>query len=316
MDPELRAAYAGLPVFEDPALDWPATRRRVLETFGALLGGGPEPSATVKPTDATVPGPPDNPEGVRVRVYEPRKRNGPLPAILYVHGGGFTAGSIDLTDYACDHLVDHVDAVVVSVEYRLAPEHPFPAGPEDCYAALRWLFGSATELAVDAARIAVAGASAGGGIAAGVALMARDRGEVALAFQAPLYACIDDRHVTQSSHEITDPQTWNRQNSLDAWRAYLGHEPGGDVSPYAAPGRAEDLSSLPPAYMCVGQLDLVRDENVEYASRLLKAGVPTELHVYPGAFHGFEDVAPLARVSVDAIDDRDRALRRALHRAA
>src|SRR5262249_983223 len=125
--------------------------------------------------------------------------------------------------------------------------------------------------------------------------------------------CLDDRHITQSSHEVTDPRCWNRAISLDAWQAYLGPE-SAEVSQYAAPARAEDLSRLPPAYLMVGALDLMRDENVEYASRLVKAGVPTELHLVPGAFHGFEAIVPMAAVSRDAVELQDRALRRALHR--
>jgi acetyl esterase/lipase len=222
-------------------------------------------------------------------------------------------GTVAADDGVCEHLVAAVDAVVVSVEYRLAPEHPFPAGPDDAYAVLRWLAASAEELGVDASRIAVAGRSSGGGTAAGAVLMARDRGEVEVAFQMPLYACLDDRLVTPSSHEIQDPRSWNRTLMDNAWDAYLGPMRGADVSPYAAPARAEDLSGLPPAYVQVGELDVLRDENVAYAQRLLQAGVPTELHVYPGAFHGFDVLVPDAEISRRAIEERDAALRRALH---
>ena len=143
--------------FEDPSADWPKTRRLLAEQLGPLLSGGAPSSPSVRHADVIVAGLSDDSDSVRVRVYEPSRRGGVLPAILYVHGGGFTLGSIELADYACEHLVEHVDAVVVSVEYRLAPEHPFPAGPHDCYAALRWVFESAAQLAVDPARIAVAG---------------------------------------------------------------------------------------------------------------------------------------------------------------
>jgi acetyl esterase/lipase len=250
---------------------------------------------------------------VYVRVYEPRDRSALLPGILYIHGGGFVCGAPDEFDGFCDHLVEAVEAIVVSVDYRLAPEHPFPAGPEDAYAALKWLFASSTEFGVDTSRIAIVGSSAGGGIAAGTALIARDRGEVQPAFLMPLYATLDDRHTTQSSHEITDPRTWNRRDSLRAWKAYLGQSNDGSVSCYAAPARANDLSRLPPTFMMVGELDLLRDENLEYASRLVRASVPTEFHLYPGAYHAFEVLAPTARISREAIDARDRALRRALH---
>jgi acetyl esterase/lipase len=251
-----------------------------------------------------------------MRLYDLFDRTQSAPAALYVHGGAFVRGSIGLFDPLCEQIVTKANVVVASVEYRLAPRNPFPAAPEDCYAALVWLFSAAHEVGIDSARIAIVGSSAGGGIAAGVALMARDRGDFELAFQMLLCACLDDRHMTPSSHETTDPRTWNRQASLESWRAYLGDRRG-VISPYAAPARMPDLRGLPSTYLAVGQLDLVRDENIHYANRLIHARVPTELHVYPGAFHGFDQgLAPTARVSIDAIENRHNALRRALHPVA
>jgi acetyl esterase/lipase len=235
-----------------------------------------------------------------------------LPGVLYIHSGAFIFGDLDTDDYLCRDLVEAVNCVVVAVDYRLAPEHPFPAAPDDCYAALRWMAASATEFGIDPSRIALRGESAGGGLAAAVALMARDRKEVKVAFQMLLFSCLDDRNTAPSSYEITDPRTWNRQLSINAWKAYLGHNHQGEVSPYAAPMRAEDLSGLPPAYLMVGELDPLRDENIMYAMRLMQAGVPTELHVYPGAFHVFEEIVEAA-VSIRAIKEYNEALKRALY---
>ncbi len=242
--------------------------------------------------------------GVPVRLYEPRNGSSGLPGILHIHGGGFVAFGLDSFDGQCEQLVLEVDAVVAAVDYRLAPEHPFPAAFDDCYAALKWFAG-------ERECIAVLGESAGGALAGGVALAARDRGEVRPAFQVLLCPCLDDRLETPSSREVTDPRTWSRVAAEGSWRAYLGERDA--VSPYAAPARAADLRGLPPAYLAVGGQDLMRDETIEYARRLIEAGVPTELHVYPGAFHRFEAVVPGARVSAGALADRFGALRRALH---
>jgi acetyl esterase/lipase len=226
-------------------------------------------------------------------------------------------GDIEQDDRLMKQMVKRIGCVAVSVDYRLAPEHPFPAPVEDCYAGLKWLFAHAGELGVEPSRIAIAGASGGGGLCAGLALMARDRREVKVAFQLLVYPMIDDRNVTPASYAITDPRMWNRESNRLGWKAYLGRDGGGaDVSPYAAASRASDLTNLPPAYMPVGALDLFVDENIEYAQRLVQAGVPTELHVYPGAFHGFDMFAPSAAVSKQFKADRDNALRRALHDAA
>jgi acetyl esterase/lipase len=178
----------------------------------------------------------------------------------------------------------------VSVEYRLAPEHPFPAGVEDCYAALRWLADNAGALGADPGRLAVAGTSAGGGLAAAVALMARDRGGPALRLQVLSIPELDDRLQTPSMTTFIDTPLWNRPNAVLSWSFYLGREadaaPGDDVSPYAAPARATDLRGLPPAYVATAELDPLRDEGIAYASALMHAGVPVELHQFPGTFHG------------------------------
>jgi len=266
--------------------------------------------------DKFVPGSQDDPD-VRVRVYRPNDQPSKLPALYWIHGGGYVMGDIEQDDRLMKQLVKRIGCVAVSVDYRLAPEHPFPAPVEDCYAGLKWLFRHADELGVEPSRIAIGGASGGGGLAAGLALLTRDRGELKVAFQLLIYPMIDDRNVTPASHAITDPRMWNRQSNHLGWKAYLGRDGGGaDVSPYAAAARATDLTNLPPAYIPVGALDLFVDENIEYAQRLIQAGVPTELHVYPGAFHGFDIFAPSATVSKQFKADRDSVLKRVLHGTA
>jgi acetyl esterase/lipase len=265
----------------------------------AMLANLP-PVEGVSSQDRFAPGHQGDPD-VRVRVYRANDQTRKLPALYWIHGGGYVMGDIEQDDRLMKQLVKRIGCVAVSVDYRLAPEHPFPAPVEDCYAGLKWLFANAPELGVEPSRIAIGGASGGGGLAAGLALLARDRGEVQIAFQLLIYPMIDDR-------------MWNRESNRLGWKAYLGRDGGGaDVSPYAAATRATDLRNLPPAYIPVGALDLFVDENIEYAQRLIQAGVPTELHVYPGAFHGFDMFAPSAKVSKQFKADRESALRRALH---
>lgn len=293
--------------------DIPGTRARVVSAFAQL----PAPDLSgVTTLDRRVPGPPGAPE-VFVRITQPAGRQAVLPAILWIHGGGFCLGDVAGEDARVAELVRAVNCVALSVEYRLAPEHPFPAPLEDCYAALTWLAANSDALGVDPARIAIGGGSAGGGLTAGLALLARDRGEIPVCFQMPIYPMLDDRCITPSSQSVFEPRVWNTPSNAPAWRAYLGHEPGGpDVSPYAAPIRARDLRGLPPTYIAVGELDLFLDEDISYAHRLLNAGVPTELHVYPGAFHASDIFASEAGPSLRFIADYQRALRAALHPGA
>ncbi|MGO9265891.1 MAG: alpha/beta hydrolase [Candidatus Binataceae bacterium] len=313
LDPELRAVVEKLPT--DRPLDLnkiPAARVKMNKMVTALLAGLPAVEG-VTSQDHFAPGFQGDP-AVRVRVYRPNVQPNKLPALYWIHGGGYVMGDIEQDDRLMKQLVKRIGCVTVSVDYRLAPEHPFPAPVEDCYAGLKWLFRHAGEFGVEPSRIAIGGASGGGGLAAGLALLTRDRGEVQIAFQLLIYPMIDDRNATPASYAITDPRMWNRESNRLGWRAYLGRDGGGtDISPYAAAARATDLTNLPPAYIPVGALDLFVDENIEYAQRLIQAGVPTELHVYPGAFHGFDLFAPSATVSKQFKADRDSALKRALH---
>lgn len=252
-----------------------------------------------------------------VKIYEPKDRhNVKLPAVFWIHGGGYVIGHPDGDDGLCECFVLGVNCVVVSIDYRLAPEHPYPAAIEDCYAGLKWTVDNSEELKIDTSRLAIAGASAGGGLTAALTLMARDRGEIQIAFQMPLYPMLDNRNVTPSSYEINKnnlPKAWNREANEIAWKMYLGNDTSEQISYYAAPSRAEDLSGLPPAYTFVGQLDPFRDETLEYVARLAQANVPVEFHLYPGCFHGFDSIPNNAQISRRARSECINALSQALN---
>jgi acetyl esterase/lipase len=270
-----------------------------------------EPTNPIDVRHTTVPGPAGAPD-VPVRVYTPAQRDGELPGLLHIHGGGFVAGDLDTFQSAQLRLVDELGIVIVAVDYRLAPEHPFPAPVEDCYSALAWVGAKAAELGIDPTRLGVSGESAGGGLAAAVTLLARDRGGPALCFQYLGIPELDDRLDTPSMSAYHDTPLWNRPSAVFSWTSYLGAEPGGaDVSPYAAPARADDLSGLPPAFVTVCQFDPLRDEGIAYAQRLMQAGVHTELHHYAGTFHGSAMVANAA-VTRRMMADELAALRRGL----
>ncbi|NGY64748.1 alpha/beta hydrolase [Lentzea sp. NEAU-D13] len=270
-----------------------------------------EPTNPVDVRDTTVPGPDGAPD-VPVRVYSPANRTEAVPGLVYIHGGGFVLGDLDMFHSPVLRLVDELGIVIVSVDYRLAPEHPFPAPVEDCYAALQWVAKNADELGIDPERIGVGGESAGGGLTAGTVLMARDRGGPELCFQLLGIPELDDRLDTESMRDYVDTPLWNRPNAIYSWTSYLGTEPGGDdVSPYAAPARATDLSGLPPAFVTTCQYDPLRDEGIEYARRLAHAGVPTELRHYPATFHG-SSLVEAAAISRRMFDDEVEALRRGL----
>ena len=236
-----------------------------------------------------VPGPEGAPE-VPVVIYRPAGARGVLPCIFHIHGGGYVLGAAAAQESAHRPMAAELGCCIVSVDYRLAPETRYPGAVEDCYAALGWLFANAAELKVDPARVGIMGESAGGGLAAALALMVRDRGEYRLAFQHLIYPMIDDRTcVAADPHPYVGEFVWTPQRNHFGWSAILGVEPGSEgVSPYAAAARVEDVSGLPPTYIATGALDLFLEEDLEYARRLIRAGVPVELHVYPGGFHGFQ----------------------------
>jgi acetyl esterase/lipase len=225
---------------------------------------------------------------VVVRVHRPKAVSGPLPCVYSIHGGGYVLGTYAMDDARFDRLCPTFPCVGVSVEYRLAPETAYPGPLDDCYAGLRWTFEHAAELGITPDRVGIAGVSAGGGLAAALALLARDRGEVPVAFQLLECPMIDDRQTTSSSR-LDGLPIWSRESNEFGWRSYLGDLYGNaDLPPYAAPARADDLTGLPPALVIVGGADGFRDEDIHYALRLNQAGVPTELHVLPGAPHGVQ----------------------------
>ncbi len=301
---ELAAMVGGVPEISDPVRARERTRQ-FIEVINADVD-----TSSLDIEDRLIPGP-DRAPDVGVRVYAPQRRTGPVPGVLYIHGGGFFSGSVDLEHGGATRTARDLGVVVASVEYRLAPENPFPAGLEDCYAALTWLHDHAGELGIDRGRIAVSGGSAGGGLAAGLTLLARDRGGPPICFQSLMIPELDDRLDTPSMRQFTDTPMWYRAAAERSWRWYLGEVHRGDVSPYAAPARAEDLSGLPPAYVTTMEFDPLRDEGITYALRLLQAGVSVELHSFPGTFHG-SAIATTAAVTRREAAERLGALRRGL----
>ena len=306
-DPELAAFIDSIPSTDITDL---ATARAGLAAMLEPLNADVDTSG-LRIVDHDVPGP-DGAPPVLVRVYCPDAPapSGGRPALLDIHGGGFVLGDITMQHGIAAIVARELGAVVAVVEYRLAPEHPFPAGVEDCYAALRWLHDEASTLGVDTARVAVGGQSAGGGLAAAVALLARDRGGPPLCFQLLGIPELDHRLETTSMRTFVDTPLWHRPNAVLSWRYYLGPEPG-EVSPYASPAIADDLAGLPPAYVTAMEFDPLRDEGILYALRLLEAGVPVELHTFPGTFHG-SGAMPWAGVSRRGAEEQLGVLRRAL----
>jgi len=259
-----------------------------------------------------IPGPAGEPD-LEITILRPRGLTAVTAGLFNIHGGGMMTGHRTMDTGRLADLVEGLGVVVVNVEYRLAPEHPHPAPVEDCYAGLVWMSEHAALLGVDPARIVIMGGSAGGGLSAGVALLARDRTGPALAGQLLLCPMIDDRNDSVSSHQYSDSGTWTRQMNDIGWRALLGDAAGtSDASPYAAPLRAKDLTGLPPAFIEAGAAEVFRDENVEYASRLWAVGGDAELHVWSGAFHGFDIFAPGSELARAALASRDSWLRRVL----
>lgn len=261
-----------------------------------MLAGAP---AIAEAQAVQVPGSKGAPD-VRVYVLKGEGAGTAKPALLYVHGGGYIAGSAASETRKLQQMARDLDCVVVAVEYRLAPETPFPGPLEDCYTALKWLHGNAASLGVDPARIAIMGESAGGGLAAMLAIAARDRKEVPVIFQLLVYPMLDDR--TGSTRPVAPPigyLTWDSNANRFGWSSFLGKPAGSAKVPAGSvPARVENLAGLPRTFIGVGSIDLFVSENVEYARRLVEQGVPTELLMVPGAFHGFQGAAPKANISL------------------
>lgn len=314
VDPEIVSVLDVFPGFHFTAESLPQIRASSSEMFAQMVAALPEFPNVVE-SERHIPGPQGAPD-VRILIYRPKNVSTPVPALLWIHGGGYIIGNADQSGPQLKAFVSTLGCVAISVDYRLAPETPHPGPVEDCYAALKWLYTNASELGVDTTRIAIGGESAGGGLAAGLGLLARDRGEVPLILEVLIFPMLDDRTVTAPEpHPYTGEYIWTAESNHFGWAALLGKEPGStDVSPYAAAARAEKLEGLPPTFIAVGTLDLFLEENMEYARRLIRAGVPTELHVYPGAFHGFT-LAAQAKVAQAFARDELSALSRALNKS-
>jgi acetyl esterase len=302
-DPELAPWVVMMPTLDIADL----AGARAEMTAAAEHGTSYQPSSPLTVAVRNLPGPEGAPD-VRVRLYAPARQTTPLPGLLYLHGGGFVLGSVDTEAGRAQEFAATADAVVMSVDYRLAPEHPFPAGLHDCFAALEYLAKNAAELGVDPQHIGIAGNSAGAGLAAATALMARDLGGPQLCMQYLGIPELDDRLRTPSMTAFTDTPVWNRPNAVLSWQYYLGGEP---PTQYAAPARAADLSGLPPTYIDVCEFDPLRDEGIEYAQRLVQAGVHAELHLYPRTFHG-SSLIPGAAIAARMFSDANEAVRRLL----
>ncbi|MFG2483666.1 alpha/beta hydrolase [Streptomyces virginiae] len=296
MDPELEAFVPLLPRTD---LTDPVTAREIL---AELASSRPAPDTSgLQIEDRTVPADP----GVPVRIYRPHQAQG---AVVWLRGGGFVFGDLETEHPWASRIAAGSGAVVISVDYRRSPEDPFPAALDDAYAVLAWAHENAAELGVDPNRIAVGGHSAGAGISAAVALRARDQQGPPIRFQLLNEPGLDDRQETWSQRNFTDTPWHDRDRISLMWRHYLG---SGQATPYAAPARATDLSGLPPAYIAAAEFDPLRDENIDYAVRLMRAGVPVELHQWPGTFHGSQAITS-AEVSQRQSAALVGALRRAL----
>ena len=248
-----------------------------------------------------------------LRIYQPEGVSKPVPVLLWMHGGGLVIGSAKMEDAYLLKFVKDLGIVVVSVDYRLAPDHPYPAALDDCYTDLRWVHTQAARLQVDPERIAIGGTSAGGGLAASLAQIAHDRGEVGPAFQLLIYPMLDDRSALRTDLAYADSMIWTPKDNRYGWESYLQRPLGSDpMPPYAVPARRQDLTGLPPAWIGVGTLDLFCEEDVAYSERLNGCGVECELVVVDGAFHGFDIVDRNATLAQNFRNAQVAALRRRL----
>jgi acetyl esterase/lipase len=278
LDPEIATLAGAVPL--------PEINEETLAMMRSVgFAGVVELSDEVERVDHVVSSEPE----VIVRVHRRRGLEGAVPCVYSIHGGGYILGNRAMDDLRFDRWCQQFPLVGVSVEYRLAPETPYPGPLDDCMAGLAWVVDHAGELGVDSDRIGVAGVSAGGGLAAALALRVRDEGALQLRFQLLECPMVDDRQHTPSS-QLDELVIWSRESNTLGWRSYLGslYGAGDDIPYHAVPARCDDLSGLPPALVTVGGADGFRDEDIEYALRLNQSGVPTELHVYPGAPHGFQ----------------------------
>ena len=255
-------------------------------------------------SDHAFPGPDGD---LTLRLYEPHMATAKSAGLIYIHGGGMIMGNLESQDEILKISALELGIPIASLDYRKAPEYPYPAAPEDCYAGICWVFENAENFGIDVDNIGLMGVSAGGGLSLAAALMLRDRQGPRLNYLLPIYPMVDDRHHTASSKEVIDIGIWDRAGSIEAWKWYLGNS---KPDAYSSPARADDLSGLPPTYIDVGDLDLFRDESIFIAQRLSAAGVPVEFHLWTGAYHCSELFAPRAALSKRIWANRYTAIRR------
>ena len=312
LDPELEAALARVPSLDpcDPVKARHNAHKLWYEATGGMM---PTDDRVAFEDHLVATG--ANQHSVPIRLYRSVSAPSPHASIVFCHGGGFVMGSVETGHAICLRFAAEVGCAVVSVDYRLAPEAPYPAALDDCYRVLEYVAAEASALRLDTDRIAVAGTSAGGTLAAALALLARDRGGPTLSLQLLVNPALDDRLHTASMLRYADAPVWDARKSELMWRQYLGGRFGGDVPEYAAPARALDVSGLPPAYIATAEHDSLRDEGILYAMRLMDAGVPVELHNWPGTYHGFGAVGWGTKIAQAAAAEQVRALKAALIRS-
>jgi acetyl esterase len=306
-DKELAVAALRQPRFDYGKLDDVRRTMRRNIAMAEAAGLWKRHDLAVEWADHVVPG-----TQTTVRVYRSKAASASIsPSIVFLHGGGFMVGDLDFEHPRCLEMCRETAAVVIAVDYRLAPEHPYPAALNDCDNAVEWLFRRGTEWGLDAARIALVGCSAGGCLAAATLLRRRDCGADLPAFLLLIYPVLDDRMSTASMQSGLSTPVWDRQSTAIMWRSYLGMDgPSASQLPYVAPARADDVAGLPPTYIVTAEHDPLRDEGIAFAQRLLGAGVPTELHQFSGAFHGFDTL------SNSSVSNRARHEQYAVLRAA
>ena len=308
LDPEAQDFVRKFPSFDPASRSLAEYRRIVADTYSRRA-----PPTPLNFTERRIPGAAGAPD-VRILIYRPDIAAGNMPAVIHLHGGGFFSGTADMVGSESRSICDRHGAVVVAVDYRLAPEHPFPAPLEDCYAAVHWLFINAAELGVDRTRIAVMGGSAGGGLAAALALLARDRAQHKLRAQLLIYPMLDPRTGTPEApvdNATTGQFVWTRETNRFGWeQLQAGKTIPPDEIAYYAPAFAQDLTGLPDTFIAVGALDLLIEESTAYALRLSRAAVPVEAHIYPGVPHGFRSIK--GRAGEHLALDLERAFNRFL----
>ncbi len=303
--PELRNVWKLIPRVKINRLTLPLAR-----LFMKLLQK-PEIPSDIRLTQIQI----DAKDGYRlpIRIYKSTSIEKNLPVMIWIHGGGFVFGSADMNDAYLFNLVRELGIMIVSVDYRLAPKYPFPTPLEDCYAALEWVFDHAGESGIDSTRIAVGGASAGGGLATCLAQLACDRAKIAPAFQLLVYPMLDDRTAFKKEIQYESILTWSNTSNYFGWKSYLGETFGSEnVLPYSVATKRENLAGLPPAWIGIGTLDLFYEENIAYAERLKRSGVDCELVVLPGAFHGFDTMHPEIPITRSFLQSQIDALRKNL----